>query len=190
MKLPLIKLFSFLTNHVNVYLIDPDECLTSSRIMLSQFLEPYKLQWNWIGFIGQTYKNTNLVNLHEECNLYIYCGHGSGDKFIENKHLSKINNCPSALLWGCSSAQLICHGVHDPVGTSLQYLLNGAKYVVGNLWDVTDRDLDKLSIDCMTITFDKLDSKGLESLPMNVQRSRNVCKLKFIVGCSPITYGC
>ncbi len=40
-------------------------------------------------------------------------------------------------------------GVHDPSGSALNYLLGGAHFVVGNLWDVTDKDIDKLSVECM-----------------------------------------
>jgi separase len=48
----------------------------------------------------------------------------------------------------------------------VSYLLGGADYVLANLWDVTDKDIDKLSIECMRKFFDdinivkKLDSSS------------------------------
>ncbi len=57
--------------------------------------------------------------------------------------------CPAALLWGCSSGRLPVLGVHDPSGPAQWYLLGGASFVVANLWDVTDKDIDKLSMNCM-----------------------------------------
>jgi separase len=47
----------------------------------------------------------------------------------------------------------------------VSYLLGGADYVVANLWDVTDKDIDKLSIECMKIYFD--DIKITEKLDSN-----------------------
>lgn len=58
------------------------------------------------------------------------------------------------MLWGCSSGALTSSGVHDPSGTCLSYLLGGAPFVIGNLWDVTDRDIDKLSVQCMSSIFE------------------------------------
>ena len=39
--------------------------------------------------------------------------------------------------------------MHDAYGAPLSYLLGGAPWVLGNLWDVTDKDIDRLSMDCM-----------------------------------------
>jgi separase len=36
---------------------------------------------------------------------------------------------------------------------ALNYLLGGADSVLANLWDVTDRDIDKLSMECMRLFF-------------------------------------
>jgi separase len=56
---------------------------------------------------------------------------------------------PATMLWGCSSGKLTLKGKHDPLGPILTHLLHGAYFVVGNLWDVTDGDIDKLSMECM-----------------------------------------
>eukprot|EP00171_Calliarthron_tuberculosum_P018473 IDg18473t1 len=53
---------------------------------------------------------------------------------------------PVAVLMGCSSAKLIRYsGYRGSSGTPLDYLLHGAPAVVGNLWDVTDKDIDRLT---------------------------------------------
>jgi separase len=84
-------------------------------------------------------------------------------------------------------------GIHDPSGPSLSYLLGGASWVIGNLWDVTDKDIDKLSIDCMKNTFieafddnTRNENGGIGS---NLSSARSVCKLKKLVGFSPVIYG-
>ena len=88
------------------------------------------------------------------------------------------------MLWGCSSGALTRHGIHDPNGAALAYLLGGAPWTVGNLWDVTDKDIDKLSMSCMRKLLEK-DSGISESLYL----SRNECKMKFANGCAPVIYG-
>jgi separase len=72
---------------------------------------------------------------------------------MDFSRFKQIKHCPSAFLWGCSSGQLRRSGVHDPYGGAVAYLLSGASFVVGNLWDVTDGDIDKLSMNCMGSLF-------------------------------------
>lgn len=100
------------------------------------------------------------------------------------------------------------HQVHDPHGIAISYLLGGADYVVANLWDVTDKDIDKLSIECMRIYFDHMKSVEIietsssdwggtisakdvvcNSLSGALVTSRSVCKMQNVVGCAPVIYG-
>ena len=90
----------------------------------------------------------------------------------------------------------------------VNYILGGAGYVIANLWDVTDKDIDKLSIHCMEKLFTV--SHGPTSSPADtvydtvtdghvyvphvspaeaLTASRDVCKLKNAVGSAPVVYG-
>ena len=94
----------------------------------------------------------------------------------------------------------------------MNYLLGGAQYVLANLWDVTDKDIDKLSMECMRMFFDGTAASSVTSstvqcdkvlgpevmlkstqqpflLAQALTTSRNVCKLKNAVGCAPVMYG-
>lgn len=51
---------------------------------------------------------------------------------------------------GCSSAKLIEEGAYEPHGVVKSYLMAGAPAVVGCLWDVTDRDVDRWGVECLT----------------------------------------
>lgn len=129
---------------------------------------------------------------HESSEIFIFCGHGAGDTMCDSSRFRKYKSCPAALLWGCSSGQLRTLGYHDPTGPALHYLLAGAPFVLGNLWDVTDKDIDKLSIDCMKKVFgDLADEKptGSGDIAEALRSSRKVCKLKNAVGCAPVIYG-
>jgi separase len=71
--------------------------------------------------------------------------------------------------------------------------------LVANLWDVTDRDIDKFS----QAVFDdlRLDGDGVRawnasaaapgktSVVRAVARAREVCKLKYLTGAAPVVYG-
>lgn len=79
----------------------------------------------------------------------------------------------------------------------VNYIIGGAGYVIANLWDVTDKDIDKLSIHCMeklfTVSHEVTDEDRV-SVPYispaeALTASRDVCKLKNAVGSAPVVYG-
>jgi separase len=134
--------------------------------------------------------------------MFIYCGHGSAANLhgLPSKDLSLIGmrekEFPSALLWGCSSVRLVQRGEHDPGGPLVPYLAQGAKFVVGNLWDVTDRDLDKLSLHCMNLYFEQEQKishqkqvEHLSNIASCLSASRPVCKLSYAVASAAVVYG-
>jgi separase len=67
--------------------------------------------------------------------------------------------------------------------------------LVANIWDVTDRDIDKFA----QSTFDKLRVTRKDSDRWNdeseisvvaaVAQSRDSCKLKYLTGAAPVVYG-
>jgi len=46
---------------------------------------------------------------------------------------------------GCSSGLLKSSGAYDPTGNSINYILGLSPALAANLWDVTDRDIDRLT---------------------------------------------
>lgn len=85
---------------------------------------------------------------------------------------------------------------------ALSYLVAGAPFVLANLWDVTDKDIDKLSIACMEAVFGSKaeeETENRENAQQQKQKqklvgaalsdARGACKLKFAVGCAPVMYG-
>lgn len=66
--------------------------------------------------------------------------------------------------------------------------------LIANLWDVTDRDIDKFS----QAVFDELQltPEGVTSLRVDpksvvtaVAQARDCCKLKYLTGAAPVVYG-
>ena len=54
--------------------------------------------------------------------------------------------CATTFLFGCSSVHLSENGIYEPSGMLSSYLTAGAPAVLGMLWDVTDRDCDRLAV--------------------------------------------
>jgi separase len=104
---------------------------------------------------------------------------------------------------------------YEPEGIALSYLMAGANCVIGNLWDVTDRDIDRFSIDMLKSFFghdegsvvgsknvsngdggcdgdddDNIDgSNCMRSLAKCMTDARSVCRMQYIVGSAPVCYG-
>ncbi|EDQ99103.1 uncharacterized protein LACBIDRAFT_317636 [Laccaria bicolor S238N-H82] len=83
-------------------------------------------------------------------------------------------------------------------------MLAGCPTLVANLWDVTDKDIDKFSqsvFDKLRLTpadVSKWNETGKEprahaspslSLVASVAQSRDSCKLKYLTGAAPVVYG-
>ena len=118
------------------------------------------------------------------------------------------------MLWGCSSGALRDMGDFDRTGTPYNYMLAGwcdyfchaydlslmrifpsSPTLVANLWDVTDRDIDKFSqavFDELQLTPDavarprRADPKSVVTA---VAQARECCKLKYLTGAAPVVYG-
>ena len=85
----------------------------------------------------------------------------------------------------------------------LAYLLAGCPALVANLWDVTDRDIDKFSTALIDSWVDgnlNLEEENHKengdngpvkssSLASELPRAREACKLRFLNGASPVCYG-
>jgi separase len=66
--------------------------------------------------------------------------------------------------------------------------------LVANLWDVTDKDIDKFSqsvFDKLSLnsTKEKRSSNNNISIVAAVAQSRDSCKLKYLTGAAPVVYG-
>lgn len=126
-----------------------------------------------------------------DSDLIIYCGHGSGEKYLHREKIKSIGcGCSAALLFGCSSGRLESEGEFGPEGAVLSYLQAGSPGVLAMMWDVTDKDIDQLSVRVLNEwLLASSDSGGSKSLASVVQASRRVCKLPFLNGHAAVCYG-
>ena len=85
----------------------------------------------------------DLAGALKSHDLFIYIGHGSGAQYIPRHEIQKLENRAAALLMGCSSESLSLDGQYTPQGTHLSYLSAGSPVMVVNLWEATDKDIDR-----------------------------------------------
>ncbi|KAG0532378.1 hypothetical protein BDA96_04G103300 [Sorghum bicolor] len=123
------------------YLLNPSGDLSSTQ---EEFIQLFR-NYEWKGLAGNSPKADELVLALKNHDLFLYFGHGSGAQYISSKEIEKIDNCAAALLMGCSSGTLHCKGSYAPRGAPLSYLFAGSPAIIANLWDVSDKDIDRFS---------------------------------------------
>lgn len=170
------------------YLLNPGGDLPRTE---KKFRTVFEKRKGWSGVAGVS---TGTPDFSEEVNdaeIFVYIGHGGGEKYIAPRQLDNKENAPVAVLMGCSSVKLSRRsGYRGSSGTPLDYLLQGAPAVVGNLWDVTDKDIDRL-----TAAFLKewlgvsSGQRRTLSIAESLAVARNACRLPHLVGAATVIYG-
>lgn len=170
------------------YMIDPRGDLNSTAKAMQPFLDSVTKGLGWKGTCGRLKTPSEgsalLKRALSEAPVFLYCGHGSGEELLSREQLAQLNACATTLLMGCSSGKLRSQGIFEPAGVVLAYMLAGSLAVVANLWDVTDKDIDRFTLSMLEAWMGKK-----RSLPEAVQDARAACKLPFLVGAAPICIG-
>uniref|UniRef100_V5ESS4 separase n=1 Tax=Kalmanozyma brasiliensis (strain GHG001) TaxID=1365824 RepID=V5ESS4_KALBG len=207
------KLFS-LSQRKTFYLLNPGGDLLQSQDRFEPWLKQRGASQGWKGIVGRQPIVDELPDALSSSDLVLYFGHGGAEQFIRQSKVRELQRCAVAMLWGCSSAMLHDNGEFDRTGTPLNYMCAGAPAMVGNLWDMTDRELDSVCEGVFgrlglmeakeraevkpAARNIKLDRKGnLEatrrptemSLARAVAESRNDCRLPYLTGAATVVYG-
>ncbi|KAG2240437.1 hypothetical protein Bca52824_090755 [Brassica carinata] len=121
------------------YLLNPGGDLSETQ---GDFESWFRDQ-NFEGKVGSVPSTEELTEALRKHDLFLYFGHGSGAQYLSSREIEKLDNCCATFLMGCSSGSLWLKGCYIPQGIPLSYLLAGSPAIVANLWDVTDRDIDR-----------------------------------------------
>ncbi|TKW53077.1 Separin [Colletotrichum tanaceti] len=124
------------------YILNPGADLKNT---LSTFEKPLKtLGESWTGIASRKPTEDEFEGALKTSDILLYFGHGSGAQYIRGKTIRRLEKCKAvALLMGCSSASLQNVGEYECHGPVWNYMLAGCPAVVGTLWDVTDKDIDR-----------------------------------------------
>ncbi|OLN81641.1 Separin [Colletotrichum chlorophyti] len=198
------------------YILNPGSDLKNT---LGTFEKPLKgLGNSWKAIVSRTPTEDEFEDALKGSDILLYFGHGSGAQYIRGKTIRRLEKCKAAaLLMGCSSASLQNVGEYECHGPVWNYMLAGCPAVVGTLWDVTDRDIDRYAgrvfeewglMKRGTFADDnKAKGKGKGSLPSTkkvkskeagegaaslveaVARAREACRFRYITAGAVCVYG-
>ncbi|EPE03155.1 separin [Ophiostoma piceae UAMH 11346] len=126
------------------YMLNPSGDLPSTETTFDGPLTSSLRGPSWTRIVGREPTEDEFEKILCEKDVMLYFGHGSGAQFIRGRTVRKLDKCrAAALLMGCSSAGLNYNGEFELHGTVWDYMLAGCPAVVGTLWDVTDKDIDR-----------------------------------------------
>ncbi|DBA04450.1 TPA: hypothetical protein N0F65_010046 [Lagenidium giganteum] len=176
------------------FVLNPGGDLHSTQEHLMPIMTNGINSLGWHGIVGRAPSADEMRNALSTSDVFIYCGHGAGEKYLHREEIGALQGLSTTpLLFGCSSGRMEHLGIFGPDGALVSYLRAGCPAAVSMLWDVTDRDLDKLS-EKLLRTWLNLDKKSPDpSAPIPLERAlahaRRECKLKFLNGFAAVCYG-
>ncbi|KAI0603200.1 peptidase family C50-domain-containing protein [Biscogniauxia sp. FL1348] len=126
------------------YILNPSADLTNTQATFGRALAGLPPAWRSIETRAPT--EAEFEEALTSSDLLLYFGHGSGAQYIRGRTVRRLEKCrAAALLMGCSSASLADVGQFECHGPVWNYMHAGCPAVVGTLWDVTDRDIDRFA---------------------------------------------
>lgn len=171
------------------YIINPGGDLKKTE---SHFQGLLKREPSWVGVSGSTDAQAAASKYNGE-HVLLYCGHGSGEQYFAPARVCRKREAPVALLMGCSSLRPSNFGIgeQESNGTAINFLVHGSKAVVGNLWDVTDGEIDRLTTCILNewLCGGGGDDGRRVSLGEAVAKSRPKCVLPYLVGAACVVIG-
>ncbi|ODA82575.1 hypothetical protein RJ55_01082 [Drechmeria coniospora] len=204
----------YVSARAGTYMLNPSSDLKNTQA----FFQPtFKTLTSWNGIVNRAPDEADFERALSTSDVLLYFGHGSGAQYIRGKTIRKLDKCrPATFLMGCSSAALTEAGEFECYGPVWNYMMAGCPAVVGTLWDVTDRDIDRFA----GRTFEEWGlfardsfgeekkmkgkskgvakgtgrtkakaSKGPASLAEAVTRARAACKFRYLNAAAVVLYG-
>lgn len=194
------------------YILNPSSDLKNTQ---STFQPTFKSLPTWTSIVNRVPSEDDFEKALSTSEILLYFGHGSGAQYVRARTVRRLDKCrPATFLMGCSSAALTEAGEFEVYGPVWNYMMAGCPAVVGTLWDVTDRDIDRFAGRAFehwglfphgTFKDDEKKKKsrakkeeaaeevteadGPTSLAEAVARARNACKFKYLNAAAVVLYG-
>ncbi|XP_072020427.1 LOW QUALITY PROTEIN: separin-like [Amphiura filiformis] len=165
------------------FVLNPTNDLANTQKTFQKWFEKEN---GWQGVVARAPTKEEYMSALTDHDLFVYCGHGNGREFLTGDDIQKLTCQAATMLIGCSSGKLHVNGMLEAYGMTLNYLVSGCPCVVANLWDVTDKDIDRFLEELLKSW---LASDKTSSLSDYISQSRHACKLQYLIGCSPVVYG-
>uniref|UniRef100_A0A8C9EQA6 separase n=1 Tax=Pavo cristatus TaxID=9049 RepID=A0A8C9EQA6_PAVCR len=166
------------------YILNPQNNLLSTE---ERFRSWFESEPGWRGVTGSVPSQEQMQAALLEHDLYIYAGHGAGARLLDGQTIAQLQCRAVALLFGCSSAALAVRGSLEGSGIVLKYIMAGCPLVLGNLWDVTDRDIDRYAEALLRAWLGAPRPRA--PLLHYVAEARRAPRLQHLIGAAPVAYG-
>ena len=202
----------YVSSQQGTYVLNPSSDLKNTQ---SYFQPAFSSLKSWTGLVNKAPEESEYEKALSKSDILLYFGHGGGAQYIRGKTVRRLEKCTSAtFLMGCSSVALTEAGDFEPYGPVWNYMMAGCPAVVGTLWDVTDRDIDRFA----GRTFEEwglfprgtfkedMKEKGKQrgadnssmlgdaevraaSLSESIARARSTCRFKYLNAAAVVMYG-
>ena len=135
-----------------------------------------------------TLSELQYLNLCQKSSLFVYCGHGGAEAIIRRSLITQSTLACEVALMGCSSGKgQFEAGWFDVDATPNAYLVAGSPLVTAALWDVTDKDIDRVLEKALDRYFVAAEGKRLAEF---IHEARlTACLLKSATGRALVFYG-
>ncbi|KAF7544609.1 hypothetical protein G7Z17_g9824 [Cylindrodendrum hubeiense] len=125
------------------YILNPSADLKNTQVTFQPSLKALP---SWKGIVNRAPEEAEFEQALSTSDILLYFGHGSGAQYVRARTVRRLEKCrPATFLMGCSSASLTEAGEFECYGPVWNYMMAGCPAVVGTLWDVTDRDIDRFA---------------------------------------------
>ncbi|CAH8871107.1 unnamed protein product [Trichobilharzia szidati] len=173
------------------YIVNPESNLQSTQKTFESVFNKLST-WNGVAARAPTADEVNDGFTNHD--IVIYLGHGNGSHFLLHTFNEGLIARAVALIIGCSSGRPHWCGRHEPYASVFNHIIAGCPFVCGLLWDVTDRDVDRFTLQFLMNWLGNKDSQNndkelCDTLGSSIFRAISACKLKHLVGKSVIVYG-
>jgi separase len=155
------------------FILNPSGDLSRTQTTMSPLLDSLKksTKSSWQSTINKIPSEKDFASALSDKSMLLYFGHGSGNQYIRNRTIKKLDKCAEVVwLMGCSSGRVTEHGDYEPTSVPLSYLVAGKRLeqtettedetkhrndnreglcmaVIATLWDVTDKDIDRFAVE-------------------------------------------
>ncbi|KAH0011416.1 hypothetical protein KCU78_g10029, partial [Aureobasidium melanogenum] len=163
----------FVNKQSGSFILNPSGDLSRTQTTMSPLLDSLATSSgsSWLSTINKAPAEKDFATALSDRSMLLYFGHGSGNQYIRNRTIKKLDKCAEVVwLMGCSSGTVTEHGDYEPTSVPLSYLVAGKRpndisnpdeetktqrndnreglcmAVVATLWDVTDKDIDRFAV--------------------------------------------
>ncbi|GAB7345165.1 hypothetical protein MBLNU457_3549t2 [Dothideomycetes sp. NU457] len=117
------------------FIVNPSGDLKRTQETLSPYLDHLTRSSSWTSMTNHAPSEKEFSQALSTSSTLLYFGHGSGNQYIRNRSIRKLDKCAEVVwLMGCSSGTVTENGDFEPVSVPLSYLVAGESPPLAHLF--------------------------------------------------------